>query len=88
MISSFEWPRFVEVCVEAYLGDEEFSNVEVGGEFLGNTPSHHWNNDLNHFVVEGNIQYDFLSHLVVLKHGSMNWRAQNLKFLGDIPIHH
>ena len=56
--------------------------------FLGDTPSHHWSHDLHHFVVVGSIPYDSLAHLVSLKQISMNWSAQNVYSLGDIPSHH
>ena len=57
-------------------------------QFLGDTPIHHEDNDMNHFVVVVGIPYDFLAHLVSLKQISMNWSAQNVYSLGDISSHH
>ena len=46
--------------------------------FLGDTPIHHEDNDMNHFMVVVGIPYDSLAHLVVLKYISMNWSAHDL----------
>ena len=56
--------------------------------FLGDASIHHEDNDMNHFVVVVGIPYDFFAHLVSLKQVSMNWSAQNVYSLGDIPSHH
>ncbi|WP_395230584.1 hypothetical protein, partial [Escherichia coli] len=58
-----------------------------GVAFLVHARMHHEDNDMNHFVVVVGIPYDLLAHLVSQKQISMNWSAQNVYSLGDIPSH-
>ena len=69
----------------------QMSNWEVRVDalsFFDDTPIYHEDNNMNDFVVVVGIPYDFLAHLVSLKQISMNWSAQNVYSLGDIPSHH
>ena len=72
-----------EVRVDNFSCDLTAQNLQ----FLGDTPIHHEDNDMNHFVVVVGIPHNSLAHLGVLKQISMDWSAQNLCLPGDIPNH-
>ena len=70
------------------LGNSSFHLIVHTPSFLVDTPIHHEDNDMNHFVVVVGIPNDSLAHHVVLKNISMDWSAQDLQILGVIPSHH